>query len=199
MAIDPVASALDAIVAYLATALDSVVTVLRGWPEHGTDFDLSSLPVVSLVAGEASEERVSPFSVGTEEDDDGNLVVTYKVAGLVFVAQLDLWAAYRVQLDEAVAAVDAELTNRLPASSGLWLDQADYYDRPIAISVTGFRREDGAESAAVGEWRATWMLQVATDKVAQTTHPKISEITIDVTAQIAEDDDGAVTDSTTIS
>lgn len=197
MAIDPIASALDAIVTHLDTEVATLASVLRGWPEHRVDLDLSGGPVVAVVAGEAPEERINPIVLGSADDGDGGLVVTYKVANLVIPVQIDVWAAYRSQLDDAVAAIDAALANQVPATSSLWLTQANYYGRPLSGTVTGFRRADDAETAELGQWRATWNLEVVTDKVAQTTHPTITRIVTTITAQIAEDEDRAVSESFT--
>jgi len=183
MAIDPVASALDALVTHLGTALGGSYTVLRGWPEHNTDLDLSGGPTVSVVAGEPTETRISPYLLGTadelddEDEETGNLVATYKVANLEIPVQIDVWAAYRESLDSAMLAVGEALENQAPLSSGLWLTQSDYYSRPLSFDVTGSRRPDDADAAAVGEWRGTFLLRCSASRVAQRTWPKATEIT----------------------
>jgi len=187
MAIDPVASAMDALVDHLETALGSGYTVLRGWPEHGVTLDLSSGPTVTVVAGEAVETRISPVPLGeTDELDDegdptGSAVATWMVAHLSIPVQLDIWTAYQAELDEALLAVGEALESKVQATSGLWLTQDDYYGRPLAFEVTGSRRSDSADAAAVGEWRATISLRCQASRVAQRTRPKAVTITPSLT------------------
>ncbi|WP_298516655.1 hypothetical protein [uncultured Nocardioides sp.] len=181
MAIDPIASAQDALLAWLGAEVDlgldeaqGALKVLRGWPEHNEDFDLATGPVLSTtVPAQADEVRIHPLEVARVVAD-GEVVVTYRTANLQFVVQLDLWCAYRAALDVAAEAVAIALDNQVPSSSGLWLTQAEYFGRPLSFEVTGYRRQDDADSAAVGEWRATWLLRCTTDRVVVRTYTAAS-------------------------
>jgi hypothetical protein len=173
MPIDPVASAMDALVTHLATTLGSTYTVLRGWPEHRDDYDPAAKPVVTVVAGEPTETRVSPRELASSTG-----TVTYKIADISVPVQLDVWCAHRARLDGALLAVGRALENGVPHTSGLWLAQSDYYGRPVTFEVTGGpRRHDGPDSATVGEWRATFSLRCSAARVAHRTWPEAEVIT----------------------
>lgn len=196
MAKDPVASALDALVAHLQGAVDTAglppevngLTVRRGWPERNTDLDLSAGSVIAVTSGRPDEERINPHAVGTVDAGGGQLTTTYKVAELTIPVQVDAWSPFRAVRDQMVAAVEAALVNQVPASSGLWLDQDDYHGRPLSFEVTGGPRyEDDAEGVTRGEWRAIWTLQCATDKVVQTDHPELVDVDADITTTIGDD------------
>ena len=171
--IDPVASALDTLAAYLETQLAGAVSsVARGWPEHGKELDMSSGPVGVVTAAKPVRTPCSPRRV----DFDAG-VVTYKVGGLAFPLQLDFFAEYRAQIDDLVPLVEAALHNMLPATSGLWLDQGSYYGRPLALTKTsGPERFDGAARVVAGDWRAMWMLDCDTDEVVTKSTPAADEI-----------------------
>lgn len=204
MPIDPVAGACQALVDHLTTALgDDVAEVRRGWPEHGTELDLTSGPIVTVTASDPTEARMAPRQVDSAEDDEGNLVVTYKVAELRFMVQVDAWVAYRAQLDTFIPTVEAALQEEPPGTSGLWLEQDDdedtgYYGRPLAFEVVrGAVREPDDQAVSGGEWRAFWVLECVTDKVAVKTHTKLARL--DATAQFSGGSSGEETRTTVTS
>lgn len=181
MAIDPLASALDALVEHLAGSVTMPsgtydgVTARRGWPEHGTELDLSAGIVLAVTAGRPQVTETDPLQVDHDADED---LTTYMVGRLEAVVQLDVWAPYELVLDAAVQAVAAQLDNALPFRPGLFLTQADYFSRPLR-----FERRDGPlrldqPHSADGDWRATWTLGLATDLVAQVTQGTLTQLDI---------------------
>lgn len=182
MAIDPVAAAADALVAHLLAEVDiSGLQVRRGWPEHAQDFDLSGGPIITVTPGEDQGQRIAPFEVG-RVTTGGSVEVSYKVASVEAVLQVDLWAAYRAQLDDAIVAVDEQLQNQLPLSSGLWLSSTGYHDRPLAFALDGgWRRQGGQDGVERGEWRATLMLRVSSDRVATRTFSALGTLSTEAT------------------
>lgn len=189
MATDPAQGAIDAVVAYLDAALvpGTLGAVLDGWPEHGTDLDVSGLPVVSVTDTDTRRTDVSARIIDSSTVDDVT-TYTYRVAELEVELQIDVWSAYK---DQATAIIDA-LTNALtgtpPKPPVLHLTSTGYYNRPLAchLSDWGRARPDG-DAAATGRWVRTAILTVQTDLVRTTTHPVQTRVDGDLTV-----DDGAV-------
>lgn len=176
MASDPISSALAALVTHLATELGDNATVREGWPEHEVDFDIEAGPVVSVVAGEAPEERCSPQHLSTVEDEDGNMLVTYKVANLSFPVQVDLFTAYKVQRDSLALSVLQALENQVPFSSALWLTHSDYYGRSVTFEITGQDRTQDQAGVERGEWCARFNLRADTVVVTTRTFAKATTL-----------------------
>jgi hypothetical protein len=186
--IDPLAAALNALVAHLATALPTA-SVRRGWPESDTALDVDAGPVVSVLAiGSPVVEACSPGQV--DETGTDTLTTTFRVGYWRARVQVDLWTAYRAQRDELGAAVDAALANRAPRSPDLWLTSTGYHDRPLTFRLLAVRVEDGPDAAPTGLWRSGWDLEVRSDRVAIATAPALLEVEVDLTtsngADIAE-------------
>jgi hypothetical protein len=179
MAIDPIASALQALATHLTTALGELVASVRvGWPEHEQDFDLAEGPIVTLFAGEVLEERCAPFELDREDTETG-VQVLYKVAEMTFPVQLDLWTAYRAHRDDVALHLIEALENRAPHGSGLWLSHEDYHGRPVSFEVISNQRPQAQDGIERGEWRATWMLRVSSALLAIVTHPRIETLEVE--------------------
>lgn len=168
-------SALDALAAHFGT-LTGIAVVQRGWPEHPRDLDLTAGPIVTVTRVDDTPTHVPPTPLDTGP------TVTWKVAELQIVAQVDLWAAYRAQRDDAGAVLEAGLHNRLPMQTGLYLTQADYHSRPLVVlASSGTSVEDGS-AAEVGEWRRRWMVSIQTDLVVLVETPEQLELVLRTTA-----------------
>jgi len=173
--IDPLAAALDALLAHLAgivTSDDHTVRTRRGWPEHNVKLALGSDgPILIAVAGQPDDTPTNPRPLGLDGED-----TLYRVALRTFPVQLRLLTGFRIQLDELVPAVDRALSNKLPSSPDLWISSTDYHSRPLTFARTRFERGDDKDSAKVGEWEATWSLRCTTDLVLPATHPTLTEL-----------------------
>ena len=183
MALDPTASAIDALVTYIAT-VSGVAAAKRGWPEHQEDLDLSSGPVVSVTQiGAANGVYVSPTQVDSAAVGD-DTQITYLVAYTDMLVQIDLWAPYRFDRDAVGDAMEQAFHNVLPRKSGLELTHSDYYSRSINGMVTGRPQTmDGPKSSA-GEWRKSWTMRLDSDLVAFATHPKQALIRLKVSTDL---------------
>ena len=188
---DPLVALQNALLTHLADEVSIgdppvVPRTRRGWPEHHTDLDLRSGPMLVTVIGEDTQIPINPRPVGTT--DDGETI--YKVAELSAPLQLRCLAAYRAVLDLLVEAVDSALSNRLPGSPDLWLDSTDYHGRPLIFTRRRLRREGRDQAAAVGEWEAVWSLDCTSDRVLLASHPEITTITTrltELTTNVTED------------
>jgi hypothetical protein len=183
--IDPVAAAVDAIVASLLASLgpsgDNVVsTVLRGWPEDATALDLSGKPVISVTPGNEEREDVSPRSLGSVTSG-GVTTHTYRVGYLRFTAQIDLWAAHRVQMDDVAPYVESACGEDPPRPAILRLTSTGYHSRPLVCHLGAGVADLDGDSAVKGEWRMSWDLRVETDIVRTTTHVPQSRVDFEVT------------------
>lgn len=174
MAIDLVDSALDAVAAYLNTALAGTLTAIRGWPEANTKLD--TLPLVAVTAGRPVYDLGPPRLV--EQSGSGSLTCTYKVGLVTFPVQLDLWAPHRHTRDVVGAALAAKLHNRMPHVSGLWVTQNDYYSRPIEINWTRQTDSQDGDTAPRKQWRRTWEGDLQTDVVVQATLPELESVVL---------------------
>ena len=193
MPIDPAASAVDAVVAYFASVLGSSVSrVLRGWPEHGQDLKLGDGPVLAVTVAGDERTLLPPRNVDQAVQGDG-LLVTYKIGTLRLSAQLDLWTQYRSQRDDVSALIEAAAHNRLPHQAGLFLDQSDYYSRPLNVNVGRGRTQDDPRGVSKGMWRRFWDLTIDTDVVVQATTAQLKQL--DLQAALEE---GATTISETV-
>jgi hypothetical protein len=181
VAIEAVDSALDAIAAYLNTALTGTLTAMRGWPEANVKVDASP-PVVAITAGDPVWELCSPVLV--DQTGSGTLTCTYKVGLMTVPVQLDLWSQHRYKRDVVGAALTAKLHNRLPRTSGLWLTQADYYGRPISIEWTRQRDSADGDTATRKQWRRTWEGELTTDLVVQATFPELQSAILRLTTSL---------------
>lgn len=183
MTISATEAAVNAIVARLTTALGANVSaVIAGWPENPTDLDLSDgrAPVISVTAGGEVRTDVARRSLGSVTA--GSVTThTYRDALLEFVAQVDVWCAYRVQLHDVVPLVEAALTRAPPRPPGYRLTSTDYYSRPVDCHIGPFRADLDGDSAKKGEWRGTWDVRVTTDLVTTTTHVPQTRVDLDVT------------------
>lgn len=173
MAIDYAAAAMDALATWLAS-VTGVAGAQRGWPEHNESLDLSAGPVATVtMVGRPVPNDCAPARIPElDSNDAGTLTVTYRVGWPVIRLQVDLWAAYRSQRDDAVAAIEGAREAQLPAA-GLWLTSTGYHNRPLTVLfLTGPETTDESDAATVGEWRASWDVEIHTDRIATTTHPQ---------------------------
>jgi hypothetical protein len=190
--IDPVASATETIAAYLTTTLgpdgsNVLSKVIRGWPESAESLDLSGLPVVSVTPGGQSVERCSPKVVDEATDEDtGVTTYTYRVGWLTFTAQIDLWAAYKAQIDDVAPSIEDACIQDPPLPPELRLDQSDYHDRPLTCTLGAGTADNDGDSANKGEWRMTWDLVVETDVVRTRTHVPAAQVDITVDDEVAD-------------
>jgi len=184
MATDPIASAQDALVAHLATELGSSATVRRGWPEAGVAMDIGTKPEVAVTASSPSFTLTPPGEVDATDAGDGTLTVTYRVAMVECLVQVDLWCAHRATKDALAVLIEAALHNQLPHTTGLWLTQSDYHSRPLTLDVQERRDE---QDVAAGEWRASWTLRLTTDLVVQTDLPELTQLDIDMITELIEE------------
>jgi hypothetical protein len=181
MTIGPIPAACDAI----AVHFDCIAGLrgIRGWPEFGRDLQLEDGgALVSVVAGTATAERVSPREVcktviGADHE------ILYRVGWLVIDAQLDLWSPHRALRDRYAALIEQNSTNRLPFTSDLELQSTGYHDRPLKITATGSRLLDSGDGTAQGMWRQLWDLRISTDLVIAATHPSVAALCFDVTVE----------------
>lgn len=176
-------AALDAIAAHFA-ALDGLADAKRGWPEHPESLDLTAGPVATVTYTTHEVEPCTPTLLDVTE---GRL----KVADVTIYAQLDLWAAYRVQRDDAALVVEAGLHNGLPWRAGLRLE-SDYFERPITVVAGPGTSLDDEGGVTVGEWRRRWDLTITADQVVEADIPNQVEIVIRPTDDI-EDPDTSLT------
>lgn len=165
MAIDPIDAALDAVAAYLG-GLSGIAAGQRGWPEHPERLDLRGGPVVTVTQVDHHRVLLPPHPLDT------GATVTWKVANLTIAAQLDAWAAYRAQRDDAGAVLEAGLHNRIPWQHGLYLLSTGFHDRPLVVTAGQGRSVDDGNGAEVGEWRRRWMLTIQTDLVVLAATPQ---------------------------
>ncbi len=176
MAIDPIASCIDALATHLTTALGaSASAVLRGWPESGVELDLDGAAVVAITAIAEERAEVAPRVVETS-----GTTYTYKVAELTVRLQIDVWARHRAVLDAMGPTLRAAFSNALPRA-GLWLTQSDYYSRPVCYFMEAGALDLDGDSAAQGEWRRTYSVTATTDEVASTTHVALSQLDVTIT------------------
>jgi len=143
---------------------------------------------VAVTASSPRIEIVSPRQVDQSGSD--TLTVTYRVAMVECLVQVDLWCAHRATRDVLAALIEAALHNQLPHTTGLWLTQADYYSRPLTLDVQERREE---QSVPEGEWRTSWTLRLTTDLVVQTTHPELTQLDIDFIAELVAEFDTETT------
>jgi hypothetical protein len=178
---DPIESALDAIAAYLTTALAAVsptISVRKGWPDQGNAFQAlsESSAVITITPVDHTETPCSPRDV----DRDGS-TVTYRVGYLSIRARLELWTAYRAQREDVGPSVQSALHNMLPMTTGLWIASTNYYGRPLSIVPSAGRfMDESTDPTAIGEWRRAWDLEIETDTVAVATVPVLSEVELEV-------------------
>ena len=185
MATNAVDSAIDAVVAHLAT-IAGIADALRGWPERNKAFTLDAGPVVTLTYTDHTRSEHPPYPVVEGP------TVTWKTADLKIGAQLDLWAAYKAQADDAAGLIQAGFHDDIPLRAGLHLTQADYFGRSVSAELGRGRRTNGPLSASEGEWRRTWDVQIWCAEVVQADTPQQLE-TILRTGDNAGSEDTSVT------
>jgi hypothetical protein len=174
VAIDPVDAVVDALATYFA-GLSGIASALRGWPEHPEALDLTAGPVVTVTAVDHQRARVVPTCLASQVPP---ALSTWKLNELTITLQLDVWAAYRSERDDAGAVIEAGLHNSLPQRHGLYLTSTGYYDRPFVVSASDGRSMDDGDGAEVGEWRRRWLLQVVTDTVVLVETPQQLELVL---------------------
>lgn len=167
MALSAIDSAMKTIATYLAT-LDGISRAVRGWPERGT-LNLGAGPVCTVTYVSHKSVWMPPVPLNDPVGPDN--LVTYKVAELEILAQLDIWAGYRAQRDVAWETVEAGLHSEIPLVSCLWLNQVDYHNRPISVEADEGRSMDDQEEAQVGIFRSMYTLTIQTDQVVEATTP----------------------------
>lgn len=189
MAIDPIDAALDAAVAYFASAVPTLADVVKGFPEHNDAIDLGAGAVLSVA--QIGTPEAAYCSPGIVDTIDGQpLTHQYRVAWFTMFFQLDLWAPYKAQREIEGVLVDAALNNNLPYTSGLRLLSTGYYGRPLDIRpINGRLQDEGNDDAVRGEWRRTWDLEVRSDLIVDgVTTPRQDTITQVLTTALGTQD-----------
>lgn len=172
MAIDPIESAIDALIAHFSTLTvawkgsTASLRVERGWTEGNTAFDFEDGPVLTLT--HLSERREEHTPEPTAEGP----TVTWNVADLTILVQMDLWSPYREVHDDAALAVREALHDDLPYRVGLHLTSDDYYDQEITVHTSEGRNLPTSEGPQVGEWRRMWELTVSAAEVREIDMPQ---------------------------
>jgi len=182
--IDPVAALVEHLAQYLQEQ-DGISLALRGWPERREDLDLSHGPVVSVTPVEHRYTWCAPVPVAEADDDDGGLLVTYRLADLAIVVQLDLWCAHRAVRDQARQTIETALHTELPHVPGLELELPMYFGQVANVLPDTGRALDDADAVATGEWRQRWVLACDLGLVAQGRTPAQALIKIRTTTQLA--------------
>lgn len=185
MTIDATAAAVDAIVTRLSTVLGSggsgvLSSVIAGWPEDNVSLDLSGDPVVSVTPGGEVRTDVAPRSLGSSTSGDVT-TYTYRVATLEFVAQVDVWCAYKDQLRDVCPLIEAAFGQAPPRPAVIQLTSTGYYNRPVVCHLGAFRADQDGDSAKKGEWRGSWDVRVQTDIVRTTPHTPQTRVDVEMT------------------
>lgn len=191
--IDPIAAAVEAIAAHFEAELgpdgdDVLARVLRGWQEEGDELDLSGKPVLSIAPGGEEREDCSPRSLGSTEAA-GVTTYLYRVGDLRFVAQLDLWAAYKAQLDDVIPTLIRACGDSPPRPKILRLTSTGYYNRPLACHLGPPVEDVDGDTAKRGQWRRTFDLRVETDLVEEVVH--VPQVQVDLEITTTDGADGA--------
>lgn len=182
MAIDAKSSAVEAIAAYLETALGANASkVIRGWPEDAEEMDLSGAPVISITPpSRMTRVPCAPKSIDSATVGDVT-THSYRVAWLSMTVQIDAWAGYRAQLDDLVPLVEAACIAAPPANPELQLTSTDYYSRPLTCVLGDLADDLDGDTAKKGEWRLSWDMRVETDAIRQTPHVPLVQVDLAVT------------------
>lgn len=156
--IDPVASALNALSTYLASAVTMpsggypTVSYRRGWPERNQDLDLTQGSVVVLTAGEDTGQEHAPIRLSHDTDTGETL---YKVGDLIAPVLLTIWSPTRATLDDLLPRLRHALVGAdVPYTMGLTLTQADYYGVKVRFDVAGKGRQPTPTGPEAGAWEA---------------------------------------------
>ena len=186
MAIDPVAAAVEAIAAYLETALGANVSkVIRGWPESAEDMDLSDTPVVSVTPPPRGiRVPCSPKSLGSVTVGDVT-THTYRVGWFDFQCQIDLWCGYRDHMDTVGALIETALVGDPPNPPDIRILSTGYHGRPLTLTLGDSAADYDGDTSHKGEWRMSWDVNVSTDVVRTVAHVAITQL----------DNEVAITDS----
>ena len=181
MAIDPVASAADAITAFLVTALGANVSkVIRGWPESAETLDLSGLPVVSVTPPPRGVRTpCSPKDLGSVTVDDV-VTHTYRTGELNFQVQIDLWCGYRAHMDDVGALIEAALVQAPPLPPSVRITSTGYHSRPLTCTLGDSAMDYDGDTSHKGEWRMSWDLDVSTDVVKLKTHVPLTQVDVEI-------------------
>lgn len=193
MAIDLTTAAANALVAWAAT-VDDVAAARLGWPEHQQELNLSSGNLVTVeIVGQPERNDCTPRAVSQVDNGDGTLDVTYIVGRPVITVRLDVWSAYKAQREIVVASLEAAFEPAVPRP-GLWLTSSGYFDRPITARVVAGPRyfDEGGDAAVQGEWRASYSVELHTDRVQVVTHTKQQQVDLKIQLEV----DGETTTET---
>lgn len=167
-------TAVLALVDYLTTELPTV-TIRRGWPEADEELDLSAGAVIAVHALSSGEDIASPTTLG---DVSGGEVAVWTGTSSAAV-QLDVFAAYRADLDTVRHDLEAALSNALPFRPYLYLTDADGH--AVTVIRTGDAPDVDGYTASQGQWRHTYRARVETDRLDTVTMPAIADIPVTVT------------------
>lgn len=172
---DPGAAVLEAMAAYLTTALGGLATppvVTRGWPETDQQIDLATAPLVA-VTQVGMREDTRPATPRGDPDEDGAITITVGV--LYLTIQLDAWAGYRETSDALNAAVDDALHND-EWRPHLYLTATDYHALPFYVMRVSDQPDIDGDTAPSGEWRHTWTLTAVIERIRSGTAPAVVSV-----------------------
>lgn len=173
MAISPIDSAVDAIVAHLGSVVTvtyngttSPIRCFRAWRENGQVYDFDGGPILTLVVFSEMREEHIPALLESATPQ------LWSVADLTWRMQLDLWAPHRVTRDEVAQAIRTNLHDDIPFRVGLHLTHADYYSRDITVHSEEVRDPVDALSPQAGVWRRAWTLTAISPEVVEQLTPQ---------------------------
>lgn len=173
MPINPIDSAIDALVAHFQSTIQvsfngstSPIRCFRGWRENNAPHDYDEGPILTVTV--FSEDRVEHAPMSLEETQPQ----LWAVADLTIKAQLDLWTPYRATRDEVAQLIRTNLHDDIPYRTGLHLTHADYYSRDITVHGDEVRDPRGVTMPQTGVWRRTWTLTITTPEVVEQLTPQ---------------------------
>lgn len=182
MTIGPIHAAMDAIAAYYDAKGITALSSFRGWPEYQKDLDLINISALSIIPGARAEiEQIQPTEVCRVDGTPPDVLITYRVAWLKIHAQMDLWCSHRSKRDDLSALVLDGFPNTLPQANHLELLSTGYHGRPLTVTMRELGPLDDPDKVTRGEWRQTWDLDIETDLVVDSTHPKLLKASIIIT------------------
>lgn len=184
MTMDPSTAAINALVSYLQTALPTY-TIVEGWPEDNVNATTAS-PLVSITEISTDEERLSPYDESEEDVDENTVKATYVVSELTVNAQLDVWVSHKAKLPTVRQAIQAAFANNLPNTSDLWLENTEYFDRPLVVELGQCRPGNDSNQAPKGQWRLTWDVTLYADVIATENLPKTKEVANVVETELSD-------------
>lgn len=195
MAIDVLAALIDTLASHIETNVSGLAAVMRCWPDPRTPIDY---PSISLVPAGPVARLKNPEEVSTVDNEDGTVLVTYRIGGLEASIQADIWARSATERGEMQDAVLAAMTTQVAAAgdypayrsnSGLYLAMENYYGARAGYALAGIDWPDTEDAAERREFRALLSINGRSDILIQRTQPLLTTMDLDwrVGTQTLED------------